>query len=292
MKVLVINAGSSSLKYQLLDPDTERRSGQGPVRAHRHRRPVQATPPLGGKPVLDAGPLPCPPTPRPSSCGHGRPGRDKYYGVINSMKEIDAVGHRVVHGGEKFAYSVIIDDAVMKRTSRSASPWPPCTTPPTSPASRPARKSCPTTCRMVAVFDTAFHQTMPAKAYIYALPYEYYENDKVRRYGFHGTSHQYVSQRAADMLGQPHRGAAASPPATWATALPPAAVDSSASPSTPPWASPPRTACPWAPVPAPSTLPSPSTLSTKRGYSGKRVDERPEQEVRHAGYLRRLLRLP
>ena len=117
------------------------------------------------------------------------------------MKEIDAVGHRVVHGGEKFAKSVVITDEVMQAIEE-------CT--PLAPLHNPANiigiKACQELMPgvpMVAVFDTAFHQTMPPVAYTYALPYEYYEKDKVRRYGFHGTSHKYVSQRAADMLGKP-----------------------------------------------------------------------------------------
>ena len=122
-------------------------------------------------------------------------------GVVASMSEIDAVGHRVVHGGEKFAKSVLITDEVMAAIEE-------CN--PLAPLHNPANiigiKACqdlmPGT-PMVAVFDTAFHQTMPEVAYTYALPYEYYEKDAVRRYGFHGTSHKYVSQRAAIMLGKP-----------------------------------------------------------------------------------------
>ena len=126
---------------------------------------------------------------------------DPQNGVISSMKEIDAVGHRVVHGGETFASSVLINDEVLKAVED-------CT--PLAPLHNPANiigiKACQELMPgvpMVAVFDTAFHQTMPPVAYTYALPYEYYEKDKVRRYGFHGTSHKYVSQRAADMLGKP-----------------------------------------------------------------------------------------
>lgn len=126
---------------------------------------------------------------------------DPANGVISSMKEIDAVGHRVVHGGEKFARSVLITDEVMAAIEE-------CN--PLAPLHNPANiigiKACqalmPDT-PMVAVFDTAFHQTMPPVAYTYALPYAYYEKDKVRRYGFHGTSHKYVTQRAAAMLGRP-----------------------------------------------------------------------------------------
>ena len=127
---------------------------------------------------------------------------DEKNGVIGSMKEIDAVGHRVVHGGEAFNKSVLITDEVMKALEDCI---------PLAPLHNPANITGINACTavmgkdvpQVAVFDTAFHQTMPAKAYMYALPYEYYENDKVRRYGFHGTSHKYVSQRAADMLGKP-----------------------------------------------------------------------------------------
>ena len=126
---------------------------------------------------------------------------DKDNGVIGSMKEIDAVGHRVVHGGEAFNKSVLITDEVMKALEECI---------PLAPLHNPANITGINACTavmgkdvpQVAVFDTAFHQTMPAKAYMYALPYEYYEKDKVRRYGFHGTSHKYVSQRAAVMLGK------------------------------------------------------------------------------------------
>ena len=127
---------------------------------------------------------------------------DEKNGVISSMKEIEAVGHRVVHGGETFACSVKIDEKVMAALEECI---------PLAPLHNPANitgiKACEAVMGkdvpQVGVFDTAFHQTMPAKAYTYALPYEYYEQDKVRRYGFHGTSHKYVAQRAAAMLGKP-----------------------------------------------------------------------------------------
>ena len=126
---------------------------------------------------------------------------DKDNGVIGSMKEIDAVGHRVVHGGEAFNKSVLITDEVMKALEHCI---------PLAPLHNPANITGINACTavmgkdvpQVAVFDTAFHQTMPAKAYMYALPYEYYEKDKVRRYGFHGTSHRYVTLRAAELLGK------------------------------------------------------------------------------------------
>ena len=123
------------------------------------------------------------------------------YGVVSSMKEIDAVGHRVVHGGEKFASSVRIDDSVMAAIEECI---------PFAPLHNPANITGIKACRdvmgdvpMVAVFDTAFHQTMPGKAYMYAVPYEYYKNDGIRRYGFHGTSHRYVSGRCAELMGKP-----------------------------------------------------------------------------------------
>ena len=125
---------------------------------------------------------------------------DAENGVIGSRKEIDAVGHRVVHGGEAFNKSVLITDEVMKAIE-DCIPLAPLHNPANLTGIRACQKVMPGV-PMVAVFDTAFHQTMPAKAYMYALPYEYYENDKVRRYGFHGTSHKYVAGRAAAMLGK------------------------------------------------------------------------------------------
>ena len=126
---------------------------------------------------------------------------DEKNGVIGSMKEIDAVGHRVVHGGEKFAKSVVITDEVMQAIEE-------CN--PLAPLHNPANiigiKACQELMPgvpMVAVFDTAFHQTMPPVAYTYAIPYEYYEKDKVRRYGFHGTSHKYIAKKTAEYLGKP-----------------------------------------------------------------------------------------
>ncbi len=198
MNILVINAGSSSLKYQLLNPETQQVLAKGLCerigidgkftykpegkRAVKEADVAMPTHNEAIKAVLDAL-------------------IDPANGVISSMKEIDAVGHRVVHGGEKFARSVLITDEVMAAIEE-------CN--PLAPLHNPANiigiKACqalmPDT-PMVAVFDTAFHQTMPPVAYTYALPYAYYEKDKVRRYGFHGTSHKYVTQRAAAMLGRP-----------------------------------------------------------------------------------------
>ncbi|WP_295745678.1 acetate/propionate family kinase, partial [uncultured Oscillibacter sp.] len=121
-------------------------------------------------------------------------------GVVGSMKEIEAVGHRVVHGGEAFNKSVLITDEVLKAIE-DCIPLAPLHNPANLTGIRACQKVMPGV-PMVAVFDTAFHQTMPPKAYMYALPYAYYEEDKVRRYGFHGTSHKYVAGRAAAMLGK------------------------------------------------------------------------------------------
>jgi acetate kinase len=124
---------------------------------------------------------------------------DPVYGVVKSMKEIKAVGHRVVHAGEKYAKSVLIDDKVIG-VLEGCVDLAPLHNPPNLFGIAACRELMPGT-PMVAVFDTAFHQTMPPESYIYALPYEYYEKYGIRRYGFHGTSHKYVSERAADMLG-------------------------------------------------------------------------------------------
>ena len=198
MNILVINAGSSSLKYQLLNPESQQVLAKG--LCERIGIDGKFTYKAPGKETIDAKDVAMP--------THNEAIKavldalvDPQNGVIGSMKEIDAVGHRVVHGGEKFAKSVLITDEVMAAIEE-------CN--PLAPLHNPANiigiKACqalmPGT-PMVAVFDTAFHQTMPPVAYTYALPYEYYENDKVRRYGFHGTSHKYVAQRAAAMLGKP-----------------------------------------------------------------------------------------
>nr|WP_325185787.1 acetate kinase [uncultured Oscillibacter sp.] len=198
MNILVINAGSSSLKYQLLNPQTGSLLAKG--LCERIGIDGKFTYKADGKETLDAVDVAMP--------THSEAIQavldalvDPKNGVIGSMKEIDAVGHRVVHGGEKFAKSVLITDEVMAAIEE-------CN--PLAPLHNPANiigiKACqalmPGT-PMVAVFDTAFHQTMPPKAYMYALPYEYYAEDKVRRYGFHGTSHKYVASRAAAMLGRP-----------------------------------------------------------------------------------------
>ena len=199
MKVLVINAGSSSLKYQLLDTGSQEVLAKG--LCERIGIDGKFTYKAPGKNTIDAQDVAMP--------THSEAIQavldalvDPASGVVGSMKEIEAVGHRVVHGGETFAGSVKIDGKVMAALEECI---------PLAPLHNPANitgiKACTAVMGpdvpQVAVFDTAFHQTMPPVAYTYALPYEYYEQDKVRRYGFHGTSHKYVTQRAADMLGKP-----------------------------------------------------------------------------------------
>lgn len=199
MKILVINAGSSSLKYQLIDMKTEKVMAKGLCERIGIDGHLKHSPLVGGKPVFNED------IALPTHSEAIAAVIDKLtsteYGVVASMKEIDAVGHRVVHGGEKFASSVLINDDVMKTLDE-------CT--PFAPLHNPANITGINACKavmgdvpMVAVFDTAFHQTMPSKAYMYAIPYEYYEKDGVRRYGFHGTSHRYVSKRCAELMGRP-----------------------------------------------------------------------------------------
>ena len=199
MKILVINAGSSSLKYQLIDMANEQVMAKGLCERIGIDGHLKHSPLVGGKPVFNED-VPMP-THSEAIAAVIEKLTSPEYGVVSSMKEIDAVGHRVVHGGEKFASSVRIDDAVMAALEECI---------PFAPLHNPANITGINACKavmgdvpMVAVFDTAFHQTMPPKAYIYAVPYRWYTENKVRRYGFHGTSHQYVSQRAADMLGRP-----------------------------------------------------------------------------------------
>ena len=200
MNILVINAGSSSLKYQLLNPETEELLAKGLCERIGIDGKFTYKPQIEGKEKLDAVDIAMP--------THAEAIKtvlntlvDPKNGVIASMKEIDAVGHRVVHGGEKFAHSVLITDDVMKAIEECI---------PLAPLHNPANITGIKACQevmpgvpMVAVFDTAFHQTMPPRAFTYAIPYEYYTQDGIRRYGFHGTSHSYVSKRAAEILDLP-----------------------------------------------------------------------------------------
>ncbi len=199
MNVLVINAGSSSLKYQLLNPATGELLAKGLCERIGIDGRFTYKPQIEGKEAIKEADVAMP--------SHSEAIKavldalvDAKNGVVASMKEIDAVGHRVVHGGEKFAASVVIDAEVMKAIEECNA-----LAPLHNPANIIGIKACQALMPgvpMVAVFDTAFHQTMPPVAYTYALPYEYYEKDAVRRYGFHGTSHKYVAQRAAAMLGK------------------------------------------------------------------------------------------
>jgi len=197
MNILVINCGSSSLKYQLINSESEavlakglcerigiagsaitHQAGEGDkvkteIDMPDHTKAVAA--------VIDKL-------------------TDPQVGVVKSLDEIGAVGHRIVHGGENFASSVIINDEVIAAIEKCND---------LAPLHNPANLIGINSCKeimpdvpMVAVFDTAFHQTMPKKAYLYGLPYEYYEKHKVRRYGFHGTSHDFVSNRVAELLGK------------------------------------------------------------------------------------------
>ena len=196
MKVLVINCGSSSLKYQLIDSDTEKALAVGICeRIGQEGSCLKHTPNGGEKYVIE--------TPMEN---HEVAIQmvldaltDSKHGVIKSLSEISAVGHRVVHGGEKFAASTIITEEVIEGIEACND-----LAPLHNPANLIGIRACARLMKgipMVAVFDTAFHQTIPPKAYLYGLPHEYYDNYKIRKYGFHGTSHSYVSKRAAEFLG-------------------------------------------------------------------------------------------
>ena len=189
MKVLVINCGSSSLKYQLIDSRSEEVLAAGLCERIGIDGRMTHTP-SGGDTVVKNDPLP----------DHGAAIQavlsaltDKAHGVISSLGEIGAVGHRLVHGGEKFAASVIINDEVIAEVE-ACNDLAPLHNPANLIGVRACRQIMPDV-PMVGVFDTAFHQTMPPKAYLYGIPHQYYQEHKVRRYGFHGTSHNYVSQR-------------------------------------------------------------------------------------------------
>jgi len=197
MNVLIINAGSSSLKYQVYDMTTEAVIAKGiceriGIDGHLKHQPL-----VNDKPVfnedIDL------PTHSEAIAAVLEKLASAEYGVVTSLTEIGAVGHRVLHGGQAFSESVLIDDSVMAAIEDNI---------PLGPLHNPANLMGIRACQavmpgvpQVAVFDTAFHQTMPEKAYIYAIPYEYYEKYNVRRYGFHGTSHRYVSGEAIAMLG-------------------------------------------------------------------------------------------
>ena len=196
MKILVINAGSSSLKYQFMDSDSGEVFAKGVC--ERIGIDGKLTHKVPGKENYEKD------IPMPT---HNEAIRsvleimvDPEHGVISSVDEIDAVGHRVLHGGSAFTKSCIIDDACIAAIEKCI-PLGPLHNPANLMGIRACQELMPDK-KQVAVFDTAFHMTMPPEAYIYAIPYEYYEKDDVRRYGFHGTSHRYVSSRALHMLGR------------------------------------------------------------------------------------------
>lgn len=197
MNVLVINCGSSSLKYQLFNTLTQTVTAKGLVERIGIEGSALTHQPEGQDKITVTGPVA---NHREAieivlqalSGGEHR--------VINSLSEIQAVGHRVVHGGEKFAGSVLIDERVMDAL-KECSELAPLHNPPNITGIEACRTLLPGV-PQVGVFDTAFHQTMPAQAYLYGLPYELYEQYGIRRYGFHGTSHKYVTQRAASLLGK------------------------------------------------------------------------------------------
>ena len=197
MKVLVINCGSSSLKYQLINMEDESVLAKGLVERIGIEGSVLKHEVAGKDKVVIETPMP----------DHKvaleivmNALTDENHGAIKSLDEIHAIGHRVVHGGEKFSSSVIIDDEVIAAIEETCE-LAPLHNPPNLIGINACKELLPGK-PMVAVFDTAFHQTMPKSTYIYALPYEYYEKYGVRRYGFHGTSHKYVSDRCADLMGK------------------------------------------------------------------------------------------
>ena len=197
MKVLVINCGSSSLKFQLIDSETEKVLAKGLCERIAIDGSMITYTPAGGEKEKREVPMK----------DHTDAIRlvlealtNEKTGVVKDLSEIGAVGHRVVHGGERFAQSVIIDEDVIKAIEE-VSDLAPLHNPANLIGIRACQKLMPGV-PMVVVFDTAFHQTMPEEAYLYGLPYEYYKKYKVRRYGFHGTSHSYVSKRAAELLGE------------------------------------------------------------------------------------------
>jgi acetate kinase len=196
MFVFVLNCGSSSFKYQLLDMAGERRMATGLVERIGMRDSVLAYEPAGGEKIKETTDI----------ADHEAAIRkvlnkliDPRAGVIRSLSDISAIGHRVVHGAEKFSGSVLITNEVIDALKENI-PLAPLHNPPNITGIEAMRKALPGVPN-VGVFDTSFHATMPPESYIYALPYEWYEKYHVRRYGFHGTSHRFVSERAARMLG-------------------------------------------------------------------------------------------
>lgn len=197
MNVLVINCGSSSLKYQLIDSETENVLAKGLCERIGIEGSMLTHQPAGQDKIKTLIDMP----------NHTvavqlviQSLTDEKVGVIQSLEEIGAVGHRIVHGGEKFSAATVLTDEVIKEIEECND---------LAPLHNPANLIGINSCKeimpnvpMVGVFDTAFHQTMPRKAYLYGIPYSYYNDYKIRRYGFHGTSHEFVSNRAAEILGK------------------------------------------------------------------------------------------
>ena len=198
MNVLVINCGSSSLKFQLINAETENVLAKGLCERIGIDGRLTYQPAGGEKEKSDL----AMPTHTEAIQFVIDALTNEKTGVVKSLDEIGAVGHRLVHGGEKFASSVVITDEV-KKAVEECNDLAPLHNPANLIGVAACEKLMPGT-PMVAVFDTAFHQTMPEKAYMYGLPYEYYEKYKVRRYGFHGTSHSFVSKRVAEIVGKPY----------------------------------------------------------------------------------------
>jgi acetate kinase len=195
MKILVINCGSSSLKYQVLDMTDETLLCKGLVERIGMKGSVITHTLVGDEKVVTEIPM----NNHMDAISNVLDAvKDPEHGVVKDLNEIAAVGHRVVHAGEKYSKSVLIDDEVVQ-VLEDCTELAPLHNPPNILGINACRDLMPNT-PMVGVFDTAFHQTMPPEAYIYAIPYEMYEKYGVRRYGFHGTSHRYVAGRAADML--------------------------------------------------------------------------------------------
>ena len=197
MNILVINAGSSSLKYQLMNPDTGDVTAKGLCERIGLDGRLTHKVPASGKKVEKDIPMP---THKEAIEAVMAILVDPQDGVIKSVDEIDAVGHRVLHGGDKFVESCIIDEAC-KQAIRDCIPLGPLHNPANLMGIEACEKAMPGK-PQVAVFDTAFHMTMPPKAYRYAIPTKYYTEDHLRRYGFHGTSHRYVSHRVAELMGK------------------------------------------------------------------------------------------
>ena len=197
MKVLVVNCGSSSLKYQIIDMTSESVLAKGNFERIGEQESFLTHKVNGDKHVI-----------KTPVMNHEEALKiiltqlvHSEYGVLKDLSEISAVGHRIVHGGELFDKSVLIDEEVIEKIEECAS-----LAPLHNPAAILGIKACQSAMPgvpMAATFDTAFHQTMPAENYLYAIPYEYYEKYRIRRYGFHGTSHQYVSRRCAELVGKP-----------------------------------------------------------------------------------------